>query len=1103
MGQLQSYQDERGLAARRGKTSEEQDERIRILKDGRPLLRVVDVDAQERRRITAFSSPSAANATEQPRKLTIVDVSEAMTVQSLATISAKRAQQQVLDREDTISIDEDEDVVAEPKTHRLQSARRGSFTARVPADRSLWTVGIRAGQGRKVIVPVTAGQPIRLITTSAVSRPTLRGQGKSQDDSILLSKSSTTVRRNSTASAVRPSAAAATELTEAEQAMRDELNGRDRRVAQRITDALHRGDYDETMRLVNAYRSQDSVADQNTPPYYTARTYNAILSALQAFRQPGEPISTILTTYNEMLERDVLPTIATYGIVIQALLERDEEVDKAIKRVSRKRRWIEWEKNVAKEDAAKDASTSKSKRRLRQLEMDEQELEQLAKENNYESAIKLFRAAIIYNRHRPFRVASYVSLLGAAARRGDVETAIEVWSHHEGVKNSGNKMPEGSETRPIVRMFTLLIQAYANARELSGIQEVLQEFMAQERKGTIMDGRGQQPIEETMRYIQGLFTEVLHAYIAAGSPEVALKLLDEMARVSREDAAQPGSLPQLSSNLVARCVFAFVTNGDFERALQLTGEIEGEFANALDQEQRKVAISQSLEYIINEAISTQNADVLIKAINMLPTVMARSKYLEEEASAMATTVSRAINLLTNQETLPVDAVLRLLHAFDVPQIKAEMSSQSRITSVLEACFERSAPQDALFVLRYFANVDHLEYKDIAHRIRDHRSELIALATDFEDALTITALLARYGCSPSRSDALELVAQYGKISADTFTWTPERVSTLVTIVEGPADAVEANSLQGEEARDYDVVLDRLVRDLGAATSAGLVIESADLGRLLNVLSVRKGEEQARAIMLETFGQDATASLFAEHASPNLASENGSDALAPPSETSTAPTSVAPTYQVDRRLSAIVDAHWGPKPTSTPLACYTALKKGLEKGAVPDPAAVGRLLQAFARMGEEAKVRELYALAHEIVATSISPQRQLAAWVYVEDYMLIATCHLGHLEQAGMHRARIIEQGMAPSADAYATMISSTKDTTDDASVARELWEESQRFNVKPHLYLYNTIISKLSKARKAEIALDFFKNMKAEGLRPSSVTYGAVIVSQRNVFFDSR
>jgi pentatricopeptide repeat protein len=38
---------------------------------------------------------------------------------------------------------------------------------------------------------------------------------------------------------------------------------------------------------------------------------------------------------------------------------------------------------------------------------------------------------------------------------------------------------------------------------------------------------------------------------------------------------------------------------------------------------------------------------------------------------------------------------------------------------------------------------------------------------------------------------------------------------------------------------------------------------------------------------------------------------------------------------------------------------------------------------------------------------------------------------------------------------------------------------------------------LSKARKAEVALELFNHMKAAGIQPSSVTYGAVIVSNQD------
>ena len=58
----------------------------------------------------------------------------------------------------------------------------------------------------------------------------------------------------------------------------------------------------------------------------------------------------------------------------------------------------------------------------------------------------------------------------------------------------------------------------------------------------------------------------------------------------------------------------------------------------------------------------------------------------------------------------------------------------------------------------------------------------------------------------------------------------------------------------------------------------------------------------------------------------------------------------------------------------------------------------------------------------------------------------------------------------------------------------LFTESQNFGVVPNIFMYNTIISKLAKARKADYALQLFQDMKAQNIQPTSVTYGAVIAA---------
>jgi pentatricopeptide repeat protein len=93
---------------------------------------------------------------------------------------------------------------------------------------------------------------------------------------------------------------------------------------------------------------------------------------------------------------------------------------------------------------------------------------------------------------------------------------------------------------------------------------------------------------------------------------------------------------------------------------------------------------------------------------------------------------------------------------------------------------------------------------------------------------------------------------------------------------------------------------------------------------------------------------------------------------------------------------------------------------------------------------------------------------------------------------VHRIRLLDQGATPSADAYGVLIQHVKDTTDDTLGGLALFHEALERGVKPNLYLYNNIISKLSKARKADYALELFQQMKSSGIKPSSITYGAVI-----------
>ncbi|GAA5861237.1 hypothetical protein JCM3774_002237 [Rhodotorula dairenensis] len=177
----------------------------------------------------------------------------------------------------------------------------------------------------------------------------------------------------------------------------------------------------------------------------------------------------------------------------------------------------------------------------------------------------------------------------------------------------------------------------------------------------------------------------------------------------------------------------------------------------------------------------------------------------------------------------------------------------------------------------------------------------------------------------------------------------------------------------------------------------------------------------------------------------------------------------------------------------LSAFTLAQQAATEGNFAHPDSYGRVIEALGRQHRVDEVRKVYLIAYQaLTAMSNKPDEQSVAWVMLEDRMIVALGQAGALVDVGHHRDRLLQAGCAPSADAYAAMILNMRDTTDDAAVALTLFEESQRLNVRPNVYLFNTLISKLSRARRAKEALEYFELMKQFGLRPSSITYGAII-----------
>ena len=220
-----------------------------------------------------------------------------------------------------------------------------------------------------------------------------------------------------------------------------------------------------------------------------------------------------------------------------------------------------------------------------------------------------------------------------------------------------------------------------------------------------------------------------------------------------------------------------------------------------------------------------------------------------------------------------------------------------------------------------------------------------------------------------------------------------------------------------------------------------------------------------------------------------SSNASISETPP----TTPESNLGSYVIDPELSNIINRHDYRKNLNvSPNDCYDALMSGIANGITGSPASLISLTNALGRNREIEKAKKIYTHAYQLISELKSFNERSLNWFRLEDAMVSGLGHGGDVEGATIHRMRILQAGGAPSADSYAACINNVRETTDDATLARELWNESQSLGVKANTFLYNSIISKLSKARKAHAALEIMDKMTAERVKPSSVTYGAII-----------
>ncbi|KAH7354946.1 hypothetical protein BKA65DRAFT_231357 [Rhexocercosporidium sp. MPI-PUGE-AT-0058] len=158
--------------------------------------------------------------------------------------------------------------------------------------------------------------------------------------------------------------------------------------------------------------------------------------------------------------------------------------------------------------------------------------------------------------------------------------------------------------------------------------------------------------------------------------------------------------------------------------------------------------------------------------------------------------------------------------------------------------------------------------------------------------------------------------------------------------------------------------------------------------------------------------------------------------------------------------------------------------------------------YAKLIAAAAREERMNLVHDILGMAradvpLLPQYSVVryGWVSILDAMVGACLTLGNRTLAAQYHQELLDMGAAPTANTFGLYITTLKESTktfDEATEAVKIFHRAKSEGVEPSSFLYNALIGKLGKARRIDDCLFYFAEMRALGIRPTSVTYGTIV-----------
>lgn len=770
----------------------------------------------------------------------------------------------------------------------------------------------------------------------------------------------------------------------------------------------------------------------------SAESYRSLIHVLSRATTGPNPLSDMLAAYNAMVEIHAVPDTQTYSTLIKALCQRDQTV-------------TEHKQGLLKRKEAIETSHNSSELHANVANDLHSQYVQLENEMNFENAMSLFQAS-----SRDFDISVYNALLASCAMHGRTQEALMIFDALDSASPAAD-----------ADSFSNLIATYAAANDVNGAIDSFNEYAGLQQKGS--------PI--------AVQNALIDAFFHVGDAAAAITVFEKMLINNNV---------RFDSETVDTIISGFCSMNETQAAVEW-----------LD----KIATTKGLP---------------------TPTAKTYSRLLahlcEQKKFGQAT---HTLNLLLNNRTHEVpdyydlQAYLALAVELGRPeytvQLAIAMQRQYGMNVDLEGAYKLiqsmlSRDQLSPALSLYIVALQGWQTTKVLDSM--HSELLVSVATDLISHSQATYVDTFLPLLP------HLRSLHGKVPGDMIInlYMKDRYTTkqrLQSLEESPISIASldviyqellANQLQTptsdlsiEQRKDRYETLSALISDMTIDMALGLPESLAS----------------DAALYIQALDLPFELDLFLEDMQTRFGYMPPSEIVRPPVPLiAEAYPPFVPQEPVPPRLDSRIQPEIHEE--FSQLA-NNALQRGMTNNALTQldnieragmwmsPEIAVPMLSVLSKTKDNlTAVERLYQHVEMCVPHIENQNVRVQHWISALNSMIVAHGTNGNMDLGREYMMLLSDLGRAPSADAMASFviglgsssgnIASTDHgaVTDEATEALKIYQEAKDLGVQFTVFLFNTILSKLSKARRTDQALELFEEMKGMGLQPNSITFGTMI-----------